>query len=155
MSIRLVQWVVGSACSVKVSSHCDQVSPPLHTPLGNVAQPQPWPQGRAQASDAFESGFLLNMATAASLFTSGFWLYMVRCVVSAADVELRWCRDLRCFTSELVAARTGMTHNVKRFRLTKASDTHVGSARADVAARSSDAACLPPAQSAAAAAASL
>jgi len=103
---------------VKVSSHCDQVSPPLHTPLGSVAHPQPWPQGRAQASEAFESGFLLRMATAASLFTSGSWVCLYTFVVIAE--EQRWCllplapwdAALRCFTSDWVAAALGNTIEV-------------------------------------------
>lgn len=44
--------------------------PPIQTPFGNVAQPQPRPHGRSQANvprepDAF--AFLFNMATAVSL----------------------------------------------------------------------------------------
>lgn len=76
--------------------------PPLHTPFGSVAHPHPWPHGRAHVRDDFESCFLLSIATAASLLTSGFnWI---------DDCELDWCfRDL---TSLDVAAGNKVTYSI-------------------------------------------
>lgn len=68
-------------------------------PFGRVAQPQPWPQGSAQANDPFGSElsgvFFLMMATAASL----------RTLVVLFSMLVRFFR--RADTSELVAAGMG------------------------------------------------
>lgn len=65
-------------------------------PFGRVAQPQPWPQGSAQASEPFGSEFswvdFLMMATAAS----------PRTLVVLFSMLVRFFR--RADTSELVAA---------------------------------------------------
>uniref|UniRef100_A0A182JLC9 Uncharacterized protein n=1 Tax=Anopheles atroparvus TaxID=41427 RepID=A0A182JLC9_ANOAO len=93
----LVQWVVGRACSVMESSHCDQM------PFGRVAQPQPWPQGRAQASDPFGSALsctlFLMMATAASPFTLVVLCSMV-------------CRFFRLADTSVLVAAVKENHRV-------------------------------------------
>lgn len=69
-------------------------SPPLQTPFGSVTQPQPWPQGRAQANDprGLSSWWDFRSTATAALPRT-----------SAADWLTLLC-DLRADTSELVGA---------------------------------------------------